>query len=295
MMSRNSRYTILVHGGTVSGPEAVTEDRLHFIKYVVETGRQRLAAGAAALDAVVEAIVSMEDSGLFDAGKGSYFNRDGFVENDAALADGHTGRAGAAALLRRLKNPIRAARLVMERTDHVMLAGATGEQVLIDLGAELITNPSAYFTPTTTASVMPDLSGTVGAVALDTDGRLAAATSTGGTRHKLPGRVSDSAIIGAGTFANRSCAVSATGKGEYFIRRSAAADIALRAAYAGMSLQQSADYVVRELIGRQDSAMGAVIALGLDGKPVISANGYGVLHGHAADTAGVCTGARIAT
>jgi isoaspartyl peptidase/L-asparaginase-like protein (Ntn-hydrolase superfamily) len=287
----DGHHIILVHGGTITDPGRVLDAQLGVIREAVTAGNQRLAGGTAALDVVVETITVMENTGLFDAGKGSYLNREGYVENDASLADGRTGRAGAVALLRCLKNPIMAARIVMERTGHVMLAGAAAEQTLINLGAEAVADVENYFKP---VNRMYDresgMTGTVGAVVLDRHGQLAAGTSTGGTRGKLAGRISDSAIIGAGTYANRDYAVSATGLGEYFIRRSAACDIALRAGYLGLSLQQAADKMIHDLIGGADKAPGGVIAISRRGEIALSCNAYGMLHGYASDQAGVTAG-----
>jgi L-asparaginase / beta-aspartyl-peptidase len=286
------RFTLIVHGGTVARRDRVTPAQLELIRCVVEEGRERLEAGATALETVVRAVAALEDSGLLDAGKGSYLNTDGFVENDAALMEGHTGRAGAVAAMRRIRNPIEAAAIVMRRTSHVLLVGSSGEATLARLGAALVDDPVAYFKPYVEAAQRVTGEGTVGAVALDRCGHLAAATSTGGTPDKSPGRVGDSPIIGAGTFANERCALSATGIGEHFIRRCAAFDIAMRAQYLGASLRSAADHVVRTLIGGVDKAAGAIIAVGLDGEPVVSANGFGVLHGYASDATSVTVDVR---
>jgi isoaspartyl peptidase/L-asparaginase-like protein (Ntn-hydrolase superfamily) len=221
------RFTLLVHGGTITRREQIGPAQRELIRDVVAAGRAELAAGATALATVVDAVMRLEDSGLLDAGKGSYLNTSGFVENDASLMEGHTGRAGAVAAMQRVKNPIDAARIVMQRTPHVLLVGPTGEAEVIRLGAEVVADPSAYFVPYVETAKRGTGEGTVGAVALDRCGHLAAATSTGGTPDKLPGRVGDSPIIGAGTFANERYALSGTGVGEHFIRRSAAADIAV--------------------------------------------------------------------
>ena len=277
------RYGILVHGGTVRDPAQVGEEHTDLIERIIREAGGLLAGGGPALDAVIQAITAMEDSGILDAGRGSYLNSAGYVENDASLVEGHTGRTGAVAVMQRLKNPIQAARIAMERTPHVYFAGPAGEAVLAGLGAELVDDPAAYFTPSDRVPGRPVSPGTVGAVALDRHGRLAAGTSTGGTRGKLPGRVSDSSVFGAGTYADVRYALSATGTGEFFIRRAACRDIAMRAEYLGWPLQRAADHVVRELIGKQDKASGAVIAISRDGEIVVSANVYGVLHGFLSD------------
>lgn len=282
--SSQDRFTLIVHGGTVTRSDQVTDAQCELIRRVVEDGHTRLHAGASALETVVRGVAELEDSGLLDAGKGSYLNTQGYVENDAALMEGHTGRAGAVAAMRRIKNPIEAAWIVMQHTPHVLLVGASGEESVIDLGAGVVGTPEDYFEPYVDAAKRGIGAGTVGAVALDRCGHLAAATSTGGTPDKRPGRVGDSPIIGAGTFANERYALSATGVGEHFIRRCAAFDIARRAEYLAVPLQEAADYVIGRLIGDIDHAVGAIIAIGRDGELVVSANAYGILHGYASES-----------
>jgi isoaspartyl peptidase/L-asparaginase-like protein (Ntn-hydrolase superfamily) len=275
-------YTILVHGGTVTRSEDVTDAQMALIRTVVTEARESLASGGTALDVVTNAIVQLEDSGLLDAGKGSYRNTAGFVETDASLMEGHTGRSGAVAGMQRLKNPILGARLVMEKTRHVFFVGLAGEETLVGLGAETVADPATYFVPYREMRSTTPGPGTVGAVALDRCGHLAAGTSTGGTAGKLPGRVGDSPIIGASTFANDRCALSATGVGEYFIRRSVTRDIAMRAEYQGRSLQAAADYVIHELIGAMDKVPGAIIAIDREGEVILSAaNVLGERYGYA--------------
>jgi isoaspartyl peptidase/L-asparaginase-like protein (Ntn-hydrolase superfamily) len=283
--STAGRYTILVHGGYVSqaldnwtsaGVVQLTQD-------IVTRARADLAAGGHALDVVVLAIAAFEDSGLADAGKGSFVNSAGFVETDASVMVGATGRSGAVAAMQTLKNPIIAARLVMEKTPHVLFVGGAGEETLLRLGAERVPDPKTYFTPIPWPDAGRTSHGTVGAVALDRCGVLAAGTSTGGTFNKMPGRVGDSPIIGASTFADDRLALSATGAGEYFIKRGATRDIAARVRYLGMSLEEAADYVVKELIGREDGSRGAVIAISVDGEIVLSSTGFGALHGYATE------------
>jgi isoaspartyl peptidase/L-asparaginase-like protein (Ntn-hydrolase superfamily) len=288
-----NKYSFVLHGGTVTDPNHVTAAQLELIQFVVTEAGVELASGASALDTVVRAIVRLEDSGLLDAGKGSFLNAAGFVENDASLMQGHTGNAGAVAAMPRLKNPIEAARIAMNRTPHVLFVGKTGEETLVALGAEEIDNPSSYFTPAELSENASPNEGTVGAVALDQHGHLAAGTSTGGRRGQLPGRVGDSPIIGAGTFANESYALSATGDGEAFIRRCAAQDIAARASYCDMSLQVAADHVIHQLIGDVDKTSGAIIAIGQDGGIVLSSNVYGVRHGYTTESRNITVGARV--
>ena len=292
--SAQLRYTILVHGGTASNVADVTDARREIIASVVTDAKRELAAGSAALDVVVNAIVKLENSGLMDAGKGSFRNTGGFTETDASLMDGRTGRAGAVAAMQRLKNPILGARIVMEKTPHVFFAGPTGEETLLGLGAEAVADPVRYFVPYTDPAARRSEAGTVGAVALDRCGNLAAGTSTGGYPGKLPGRVGDSPMIGASTFANERVALSATGRGENFIRRAVTLDIAKRAEYQGLPLQEAADHVVHRLLGDVDGVDGGIIAIGRDGEIVVSAiNVAGVLHGYASESKGVTVGLEV--
>lgn len=289
-------FAVVLHGGFL-GPNDIVESR-HFelMRELVEIAHASLERGAVGRDVVVEAIARMEDSGILDAGKGSIVNSDGFVETDASLMEGHTVRSGAVAAMQRLKNPIRAALLVMDHTPHVLFVGTTGEQTLINLGAEAV-DPDSYFheyVPPTAGMPEPTRDhGTVGAVALDRCGNIAAGTSTGGWPGKMAGRVGDSPIVGASTFANEFYGLSATGVGEYFINRGATRDIAARAEYQGMSLQSAADFVIKELIGKRDGAEGAIIALSKEGDIVLSSNGLGILHGYASDTIAATVGGEL--
>ena len=279
-----ARYTIAVHGGYVGEarpdwPDAAVKE---LTRQIVARGRERLAQGASALDVVVDSIVAFEDSGQVDAGKGSFENSAGFVETDASVMVGSTGHSGAVAAMQRLKNPILAARLVMDKTPHVLFVGAAGEQTLIGLGAQVIADPKSYYKPVVEPQTKKNQShGTVGAVALDRCGVLAAGTSTGGTYGKMPGRVGDSPIVGASTFANDQVATSSTGAGEYFIKRGATRDIAARVAYLHVSLQSATDTVVKDLIGEADGSRGAVIAISRSGEIAFASTGYGLLHGYA--------------
>jgi beta-aspartyl-peptidase (threonine type) len=205
----------------------------------------------------VAAVLVLEDSPLFNAGRGSCFNADGEIEMDAAVMDGATLRAGAVAAVRRVRNPVLAARAVMEHTRHVLLAGKGAEQLARK--HELKFERGKYFhTAGRLAALKRNLKnhhGTVGAVALDRDGNLAAATSTGGYTGKLPGRIGDSPLVGAGTYAdNRACAVSGTGLGEAFIRALVGYDVAARMRYRGESLARASR-----------AALANVAALGGDG------------------------------
>lgn len=222
-----------------------------------------LEDGGSSLDAVAAAVVVLEDAPLFNAGRGASLNDAGEVELDASVMDGATGKAGAVACARRVRNPILAARAVMDGTRHVMLAGAAADQFARAAGLPLAA-PGYFLTPERERDLeraqfsrpgnAASRHGTVGAVALDRFGNLAAATSTGGYTNKMAGRVGDSPLIGAGTYADATCAVSTTGVGEYFIRAAAAHDVAARMRYLGESLVQAAR-----------RALARVAALGGDG------------------------------
>jgi beta-aspartyl-peptidase (threonine type) len=215
--------------------------------------RRALEAGHAqqsALDAVTAAVLVLEDSPLFNAGRGSCLNADGEVEMDAAIMEGARLRAGAVAAVKRIRNPILAARAVMENTRHVLLSGRGAESFA--RAQQLRLEAPAYFrTAKRVAALRKKLTnyhGTVGAVALDRDRNLAAATSTGGYTGKLPGRIGDSPLIGAGTYAdNAACAVSGTGLGEAFIRAAVAHDVAARMLYLGESLSKATATALRSV------------------------------------------------
>jgi len=227
----------------------------------LDAGHAVLSSGGTALDAVTASVAVLEDSPHFNAGKGAVFNAEGRNELDASIMDGASQRAGAVAGVSRIANPIRLARAVMEQSAHVMLIGAGAEQFAQEKGFEFVP-PDYFHTPhrwqqyldqkaraEAQAGAVPapaNYFGTVGAVALDAAGHLAAATSTGGMVMKRYGRVGDSPIIGAGTWADAQCAVSGTGWGEYFIRMALAHEICARVRLTGQSLAQAADAVVIE-------------------------------------------------
>jgi L-asparaginase / beta-aspartyl-peptidase len=234
------RPVIAIHGGAgVMRRDRPGEQQRAVLKRALEAAY----AQKTALDAVTAAVVVLEDSPLFNAGRGSCFNADGEIEMDASVMEGEALRAGAVAAVRRIRNPVLAARLVMEKTRHVLLAGDGAERFAREHGLAL--EEAAYFaTEKRLSALKRNLKyhhGTVGAVALDTDGNLAAATSTGGYTGKLPGRIGDSPLIGAGNYAdNRACAVSGTGLGEAFIRAAVAYDVAARMRYRKDPLPRAA-------------------------------------------------------
>lgn len=268
------------HGG--AGPIRIDDTTKHeaALSAVGARARDALNDGAAALDVVVEAVATLEEVGLFIAGRGSSPNADGVFELDAAVMDGASRRAGAVAALVGVVSPVAAARAVMERSPHVLLVGEGAAAFAAREGLARIDDPDAHFTPSAKRGpASPDelAHGTVGAVARDRDGRLAAATSTGGLLGKMPGRVGDSPIIGAGTWADERVAVSCTGQGEFFLRAAAAADVSARMAYAGMSVDAAAAGALADM-QRQggDGGLIAVSAEGLVAAPFTSEGMYRV-------------------
>jgi beta-aspartyl-peptidase (threonine type) len=286
-------FGLAIHGGAGTLPRAEMrgEQELNYragLEEALDAGYAVLEARGTSLDAVTRAVMVLEDNPLFNAGRGSVFTYDGRNELDAAIMDGRTLRAGAVSGLAHIKNPIDLARAVMEHSEYVMLSGAGAEEFALSRGVALV--PQSYFhtperwrqlervrggdaglSPLTISHV-----GTVGAVALDDDGRLAAATSTGGMTGKRYSRVGDSPIIGAGTYADdRSCAVSATGHGEIFIRAAVAHDICARMRFGGRRLRDA----VREVVLEELPALhgeGGVIAIDPSGEIAMEFNSEGM-------------------
>ncbi len=263
-------FGLAIHGGAGTLPRSETDDAATMryragLRDALDAGYAVLRGGGSSLDAVTRAVVSLEDNPLFNAGRGAVFTLDGRNELDASIMDGSNLEAGAVCGLMRIKNPVELARAVMEKSQHVMLAGAGAEEFAAGQGFSFV--PQSYFY---TAERWRQLErirggdaglsaltishmGTVGAVALDAHGRLAAATSTGGMTGKRFSRIGDSPIIGAGSYADdRSCAVSATGHGEIFIRAAVAHDICSRMRFGGRTLEQA----VREVVLEELPAMG---------------------------------------
>jgi beta-aspartyl-peptidase (threonine type) len=256
-------------------------------------GYRVLVAGGTSLDAVQAAIVILEDSPLFNAGKGAVFTHEGTNELDASIMDGATMKAGAVAGLKHIKNPIRLARLVMEKSPHVMMAGEGAEAFAKEQGGIAFVDQKYFYTARAWKALQDALvaerkaaaqagqhHGTVGAVALDQHGNLAAGTSTGGLTNKRFGRIGDSPIIGAGTYANnQSCAISSTGIGEYWIRYTVAHDICARVQYRNMPIQAAADAIVKDTL-KPISGEGGVIGLDARGNVTMSFNTTGMGRGY---------------
>ena len=289
---------LVMHGGAGVIKKDLTPEKEKLVRADLEqaliTGYAVLKSGGTSLDAVSKAIVVLEDSPRFNAGKGAVFTHDGSNELDAAIMDGATLRAGAVAGVHRVRNPILLARAVMEKSQHVMLVGDGAEQFAQQMGIALV-DPSYFRTDERWQQLQEALKaesnkqasalgraihyGTVGAVALDAQGHLAAATSTGGMTNKRWGRVGDSPIIGAGTYANNdSCAVSATGHGEYFIRAAVAHDICAQAEYLAIPLKQAVDNVLNGRM-KKLGGNGGVIALNARGDVILDFNTEGMFRG----------------
>jgi L-asparaginase / beta-aspartyl-peptidase len=290
-------FVLVVHGGAGDysqvPPEQIAARRAAMTK-AIEAGFHVLAHQGTSIDAVEATIRVLEDSGEFDAGRGAYYTRDGVPELDSAIMDGRTLQAGAVASVSHIANPISLARLVMEKTPHVLLVGEGAEQFAKSQGVGLV-SPYYFFSEKEwkryqdlnasegkrkSARVEGDeLYGTVGVVALDQAGNLAAGTSTGGTTWKMPGRVGDSPLIGAGTYANNdSCAISGTGVGEFFIRNVVAADICARVRYLHVTLEQAAnDVVMKELVAQKGE--GGIIGLDRQGHVATIFNTQGMMRG----------------
>jgi beta-aspartyl-peptidase (threonine type) len=270
-------YALAIHGGAGAMPrdsasnERSTEYRAS-LALALDAGFALLEGGGSSLDAVTTAVRMLEDDPLFNAGRGAALTRDGWVELDAAVMTGAKQKAGAVAAVRHVKNPVDLARRVMEKSRHVLLVGVGAEEFALEEGFVLVPNLQLRTDErrrqlaheregVSVSDLMPVAQGTVGAVALDSRGDLAAATSTGGMTNKRQGRVGDSPIIGAGTYAkNGVCAVSATGHGEYFIRAVAAYHIASAVEYRGLSLAAAAREAIHTNI-RALGGTGGIIAV----------------------------------
>ncbi|WP_300543909.1 isoaspartyl peptidase/L-asparaginase family protein [Maricaulis sp.] len=240
-------YALLLHGGAgVLAARSYDPERMH-MRELAEAGKAMLESGKTALDVVTEIVRRLEASGLYVAGKGASPNQAGRYELDAAIMDGATQKAGAVAALTGFVSPVHAARAVMEKTRHVMLAGRGAERFAGLQELERVESVNDYYTPAAAPDTRDIATGTVGCVALDVSGRIAAATSTGGTLNKLEGRVGDSPILGAGCWADGHVAVSCTGQGEFFLRKATAKDVSARMAYGGQGLAEAAQGAIADI------------------------------------------------
>jgi beta-aspartyl-peptidase (threonine type) len=267
---------LLVHGGAGNprGGKVDDEPAVHAaLRDALLSGYELLAGGAAALDAAETAVQWLEDCSLFNAGRGSVLNAEGHVEMDAAVMDGVSRQAGACAGVVGVRHPVALARAIMEKTPHVLLVGEGARRYAEDAGLDF-EDPEWFVTARERTRADAD-HGTVGAVALDAEGNLAAATSTGGVRGQLHGRVGDTPVIGAGTWADEQVAVSCTGTGEQFIRAAVAHELSARVRHAGTPLGDAATAVVEGLDG-------GFIALGTDGSSAMPFNTGLMYRGRAA-------------
>jgi len=289
-------YALAIHGGAGAVPrERLSAERERRYRAglaaALDGAFALLERGGSSLDAVAAAVRILEDDELFNAGHGAALTREGAAELDAAIMDGRQMRAGAVACVRHVRNPIDLARRVMEKSRHVLLVGSGAEEFALEENFALV--PNSYFRTTERVEqlefeqrgervsdlVPPTAQGTVGAVALDAAGNLAAATSTGGMTNKRPGRVGDSPIIGAGTYAkNGVCAVSATGHGEYFIRAAAAHHVCAAVEYRGLTLAQAVHELLHEILHRLGGD-GGLIGVDASGQLVLEFSTEGMFRG----------------
>jgi len=312
-MQTEQQFVLAVHGGagTIREENLSAEAEAQYregIANALRAGHAALSNGGNALDAVVAAVRVLEDDPLFNAGKGAVFTHEGNVELDAAVMDGKTGMAGAIAGVRTIKNPVTAARRVMEATKHVLLVGTGAEQFAVEQQLEIV-DPEYFHTKARWQQLLLAKSraqveldhdgqskvaaaakfeawqtdnkfGTVGAVALDAQGNLAAATSTGGLTNKFYGRIGDSPVIGAGTYAdNATAAVSGTGVGEFFMRGLIAYDVAARMKYLEINIEQAVDQVVQAAL-EERGGQGGVIAIDAQGQVKFGFNTEGMYRGY---------------
>ena len=297
MTSQEKPFALVIHGGA----GVIERDQLSAaeeqsiraeLEQALQAGHDILASGGNALDAVEAAVVALEESPRFNAGKGSVYNAEGRHELDASVMEGQSRRAGAVAGVETIRNPVKLARAVMEHSPHVMLISAGAER-FADTQAQIERVANDWFdTDTRRAQLEQEQArerseadglrgkyfGTVGAVALDVHGNLAAATSTGGMTNKRYGRVGDSPVIGAGTWADTRCAVSGTGWGEFFLRNVVAHDIAARMAYGGATLAAAADAVILQRVPELGGDGGA-IAVDRDGNIAMPFSTVGMYRG----------------
>lgn len=291
------KIALAIHGGAgtihrVQMTEELEREYRGGLNSALAAGWEILQKGGPSIEAVEAAVVSLEDFPLFNAGRGSVFTAEGKNEMDAAIMDGARLKAGSVAFVRNIKNPIRLARLVMEKTEHALLAGEGANQFAAEMKVE--TAPDEYFFTEHRWLQLQDAIaagriqldhaaakpfGTVGAVACDRNGNLAAATSTGGMTNKKFGRVGDTPVVGAGTYADENCAVSCTGHGEYFMLGVSAYDLAARMKYKGLALDDAARETIQRLT--EIGGEGGLIAVDSHGNVTLPFNCEGMYRGYA--------------
>jgi len=291
--SQGAPYIVLIHGGAgtidESMPDSVKRAYTGALSHALQIGKDILAKGGTSLDAVEQVLLYFEVDPKFNAGIGAVYTADTSHELDASIMDGRDLSCGAVAAVRHIAHPISLARLVMEKSPHVLLVAGGAEAFARQMGIGLV--PTRFFdTPERyrqliNAKQQAKEHGTVGCVALDMHGNLAAGTSTGGMTNKMPGRVGDSPLIGDGTYANNAtCAVSCSGWGEKFIKNTVAFNISALMAYRGMTLQQAADEMIAHRLQKDD---GGLIAVDAHGNYAMSFNSSGMFRG-VATSGGVC-------
>lgn len=307
METEKGKIGLAIHGGAGTiAPDKITPEVEQEIRAglgkALEAGHAILKTGGSSLDAIVASVRVMEDNPHFNAGRGAVFTSAGTHELDAAIMDGRKLRAGAAGGLRHVKNPISLARAVMERSPHVLIVGEGAERFARETGIELV-DEKYFYTEERWQALQrvkkaqaearasgkelvisdQDRHGTIGAVALDSSGNLAAATSTGGNTNKRPGRIGDTPIIGAGTYANnKTCALSATGDGECFIRLVAGHEVSALMEHRALPLEQAAQAVIDQITDLRGA--GGLIAIDRNGNISLPFNTAGMYRGHVDST-----------
>jgi len=264
----NGKYTIVIHGGAGSmDPNMEESSKQSYISSLTKAlniGKEILEKGGSSLDAVEQVVRFLEDDSLFNAGRGAVFTAEGKNELDASIMDGRDLSSGAITGVTIVKNPISLARLVMEKTPHVLFAGKGADNLGMQLGVEIV-DPSYFFVHdrfNELKRMKRNVKGTVGCVAIDQFGNIAAATSTGGRTGKMPGRVGDSPLINAGTYANnKTCGISATGHGELFIKNTVAYQVSALMEFKGLTLKEATDEVIYKILPQ---GSGGIIAVDKD-------------------------------
>ena len=269
-------HALIIHGGAGAQPGTDYSAQKSHMQLLVTRGNEMLRSGESALDVVTQMVYELEVCGLYVAGKGSAPNTQGEFELDASIMDGASQRAGAVSAIQDIISPVRAARAVLEDGRHVMMTAGGARRFAIDAGLETVADPTGYYTEHEGHGSGAEKAdhGTVGAVALDTNGHLAAATSTGGIFNKRPGRVGDTPLIGIGTWADDQIAISCTGHGEPFIRACAAHDLAAQIRYGGADMSTAAANVLDKV--KTFGGDGGVIAIDRDGRMIMPYNSDGM-------------------